>query len=76
MELKVVDDAGKTLRELKTATSPGLHKSTWDLDGPARMGGARMPVSPGTYRVVLTVDGVETSQPLKIENDPTTTGSP
>jgi hypothetical protein len=26
---------------------------------------------PGTYRVVLTVNGQETSQPLKIETDPT-----
>jgi hypothetical protein len=28
------------------------------------------PVPPGTYRVVLTVDGKESSQPLKVEADP------
>jgi photosystem II stability/assembly factor-like uncharacterized protein len=32
-------------------------------------------VSPGTYRLVLTVDGAEFSQPLKVEGDPSQNGS-
>jgi hypothetical protein len=33
--------------------------------------GPRGPVSSGTYRVVLTVDGQEFTQPLRVETDPT-----
>jgi hypothetical protein len=34
-------------------------------------GGGPPQVSPGTYRLVLTVDGVELSQPIHVEPDPT-----
>ena len=34
-------------------------------------GGGARPVSPGTYRLVLTVNDKESSQPLRIEPDPT-----
>src|SRR5438552_5607835 len=31
VSLKVVDYAGKTIRELRTKTEPGLHQVVWDL---------------------------------------------
>jgi len=79
--IKVVDIDGKTVREIKVETGPGLHKLVWDLTGePPRPGGGRprqgagpprgRPVAVGTYRIVLTVDGVEHSQTLKVEPDP------
>jgi photosystem II stability/assembly factor-like uncharacterized protein len=37
----------------------------------AFLGGAVPRVSAGTYRLVLTVDGVELSQPIRVEPDPT-----
>jgi hypothetical protein len=40
--------------------------------GGGRFGGFGAPASAGVYRVVLTVDGQEFSQPLRIELDPTT----
>jgi hypothetical protein len=36
----------------------------------AFLGGGPNQVGPGTYRLVLTVDGVEYSQPLHIQPDP------
>jgi photosystem II stability/assembly factor-like uncharacterized protein len=35
------------------------------------LGGAVPRVGPGTYRLVLTVDGTELSQPIRVESDPT-----
>jgi len=37
-------------------------------------GGGPPQVSPGTYRLVLTVDGTELSQPLRVVPDPTYSG--
>jgi photosystem II stability/assembly factor-like uncharacterized protein len=79
--LKVIDIDGKTVRELKAETAPGLHRLVWNLTGePPRVRGERprqgtgpppgRPVPVGTYRIVLTVDGVEQSQTLKVEPDP------
>jgi photosystem II stability/assembly factor-like uncharacterized protein len=144
--LKVVDYAGKTVRELEAKNGAGLQKVAWDLrrqqqgrpgfggeggqagqggqrgggqrgggqgggqaggqagggqrgggqraggavPGPVlgdipgaemaammeamqqrfRQGGFGQALQPGTYRVVLTVDGEEFSQPLRIEADP------
>jgi hypothetical protein len=75
--LKVTDEKGKLLRELKPASEVGLNQVVWDTLGtpaarprqgqPAR---ASSPTPAGTYRVVLDVDGVEQAQTLKIENDP------
>jgi hypothetical protein len=38
------------------------------------LGGRPNVVNPGTYRLVLTVDGVELSQPIRVEADPTQSG--
>ena len=109
MTLKVVDFAGKTVRELAAPAEAGLHRVDLEPDPrhrargggrggagaaavPARgraagrasrpnsprrppAGGGRggfggRPVSPGTYRVVLTVDGKELAQALRVEADP------
>ena len=66
---------------------PGLHATLWDLRrsltaprppqqaqaGPGRRGQGLLsePVLPGTYRVVLTVDGKEYIQAVRVEADPT-----
>jgi photosystem II stability/assembly factor-like uncharacterized protein len=83
LSLKVLDYAGKTVVEFsKPNTAPGLHKMDWSLTrqstAPAgqRGGGGifrfgQTTVPPGTYRVVMTVDGQEQSQPLVVEADPT-----
>jgi hypothetical protein len=80
--LKVLDYTGKTIQELKADPTPGLHHVTWNLargQGRGIVGGQPggqptffpiQPVVPGMYRVVLTVDGQELSQSLKLEPDP------
>jgi hypothetical protein len=97
VELKVVDFAGQTVRQLEVKTDPGLHKAVWDLarlpnvrpaaagarggrfggGGGGGFGGfARGPqAKPGTYRVLLVVDGKEYSQPVQVEADPTVPAS-
>ncbi len=71
VSLKVFDYAGKTVATPGgVKTEPGLHHLSWDLRraaGPLGGGGS---VPPGTYRVVLAVDGEEQSQPLQVEDDP------
>jgi len=82
VQLKIVDYAGRTVRELpvkKEQTAAGLHCVAWDLGrgpsgtrgpgGPGR-GQRQTPAPPGMYRVVLTVDGKEHTQDLRVENDP------
>ncbi|HEY7428228.1 MAG TPA: PDZ domain-containing protein, partial [Gemmataceae bacterium] len=77
VQLKIVDYAGQTVRELpvkKEGMAAGLHRVTWDLarstnTGPRR-GRALNAAPPGMYRVVLTVDGKEHTQGLRVENDP------
>jgi photosystem II stability/assembly factor-like uncharacterized protein len=80
--LKILDYDGSTLSDQRVPNDPGLHRLTWNMarglgGGGPRGGGVggggfrRMQmVPPGTYRVVLTVDGKETTQPLKVEADP------
>ena len=91
INLKVVDWAGKTVQELAVSTEPGLHVSSWSLirsttraaavgaapagGGRGGFGGAGTPVPPGTYRVVLTVDGQDYTQPLRVELDPALTAA-
>jgi photosystem II stability/assembly factor-like uncharacterized protein len=130
VSVKIVDYAGKTVREFTGKTDPGLHRLSWDLTSPparagdaaaggrggagrrggggqrgagaqarqappggagapapqtpagGRGGGAARggrsqggftqgrPIAPGIYRVVLTVDGQELTQPLRVEIDP------
>ncbi|HTU20471.1 MAG TPA: PDZ domain-containing protein [Gemmataceae bacterium] len=75
VQLKIVDYTGQTLRELpvkKEQMTAGLHRLTWDLARSAgpRRGRGRSPAPPGMYRIVLTVDGKEHTQGLRVENDP------
>ncbi len=100
ISLKVVDFAGKTVRELQVKNEPGLHRVAWNLTrvpergggpgGPGGPGGGPggrgaggrggfgeggLPAPPGMYRVVLTVDGEELTQPVRVEADPTQSGA-
>ncbi|HEV8062604.1 MAG TPA: PDZ domain-containing protein [Gemmataceae bacterium] len=88
VDLKIVDWAGKTVQPLAVSTEPGLHVSNWALirstnrapafgagGGQRGFGPGGAPVPPGTYRVVLTVDGQEYTQPLKVELDPALTAA-
>jgi photosystem II stability/assembly factor-like uncharacterized protein len=115
--LRILDYAGRLVRELPAKAEPGLHRADWDLaraelrppapppeslerpgaararweerlhvaaaaagpgllalvpPRPAGPGGRPRPslVPPGMYRVVLTVDGEEHSQGLRLEADP------
>lgn len=97
--LKVLDDLGATIQELRVPSEPGLHRVGWNLlrtvtppPEPAassssssggvvsgflsgvRRGmasGPRLaPAAPRSYRVVLSVDGKDQTQTLKIEADP------
>src|SRR5439155_22967118 len=78
VSLRVVDHAGRTVRGLPAKTGPGLHRVTWDLTRPPTRPAPGepadepegMPVPPGTYRVVLSVDGQELTQDLRVEADP------
>jgi photosystem II stability/assembly factor-like uncharacterized protein len=86
VKLAIQDYTGKEVMTLPTKNEPGLHRVPWNLRGsltgtalermlPARTrgqfarGGPAVP--PGQYRVVLTVDGKEQLQGLRVENDPT-----
>ncbi len=79
-QLKIVDYTGKAVRELplkKEDLTPGLHRASWDLvrgggAGPGQGMRRRLlnPTTPGMYRVVLTLDGKEYEQGLRVENDP------
>ncbi len=81
--LKVLDIDGRLVRELKVETTPGLHKTVWNLTrvperregGPGAGRGPRaeqegLPVAPGTYLVILTVEGTEYKQSLHVEGEP------
>jgi photosystem II stability/assembly factor-like uncharacterized protein len=82
-QLKILDYTGKTVRELrltKEQSAAGLHRIVWDLGigdrpqggfgGGGRGGQVRNTVPPGMYRIVLTVDGKEQTQALRVEHDP------
>jgi photosystem II stability/assembly factor-like uncharacterized protein len=88
--LAVVDIDGKTVRELTAEKAPGLHAVNWNLTAPARpQAGTRQPavsrgprgggdfgrpVPAGSYRIVLTVDGKEYQQSIRVEGDPAAAG--
>jgi photosystem II stability/assembly factor-like uncharacterized protein len=80
--LKVVDIAGKTVQEFIPKPEPGLYRVDWNLlrTGPRPVGSAprrqfgippARPVDAGMYRVILTADGRELTQTLRVEPDPT-----
>jgi photosystem II stability/assembly factor-like uncharacterized protein len=84
--IKVLDINGKTVKELQAKNEAGLQRAVWDLTMPApppaktddakpppRRGGPPplRPAPAGAYRIVLVVDGVELSQSVRIERDPT-----
>jgi photosystem II stability/assembly factor-like uncharacterized protein len=84
LSLTVRDFAGKTLASLPVKNEPGLHRVSWNLRGSPATGGfldAFLPgrrgnpregsAPPGQYRVVLSVDGTDFAESLRIENDPT-----
>jgi len=64
----MVDVTGKTLWDFRNAPKEaGFHRQMLALN---RTGGGPVAVPAGTYRVVLTVDGQEQSQGLRVEVDP------
>jgi len=69
------------VRELKVGGEPGLHQVSWDLTrlSVRLLGPRNVPfseaVAPGMYRVVLTVDGEELAQSLRVDPDPTAPAS-
>jgi len=88
--LRITDINGKTVKELPVKGEPGLTRVTWDLTGrvaptgpsdptvkgpPRFPGQGDPPVPSGVYKVVLIVDGVERTQAIKIEADPTVPGA-
>jgi photosystem II stability/assembly factor-like uncharacterized protein len=73
--LRLLAADGKELLKQKLQTKPGLHSFIWDLNGPPgppKPGEEPepVPVPAGTYRAVLTIDGVELTQDVKVANDP------
>jgi photosystem II stability/assembly factor-like uncharacterized protein len=74
ISLKVLGYDGKVIQTIPAPGEPGLHRVTWNLMG--QNGGQRgrrrfgPRAEPGMYRVVLTVDGKEYVQGLRVEADP------
>ncbi|MEW4567412.1 PDZ domain-containing protein [Tautonia sp. JC769] len=79
VSLTVVDAAGQALQTLRTSRQPGLHRVVWDLtrreDGGRRRSLGRpargTPVPPGTYGIILEVDGATFRQTIRVDRDPT-----
>lgn len=59
--LVVRDATGTTIRTLAGSPDAGLHRVTWDFRD-----GSRRTIEPGTYEVVLEVDGTSTSRPVVV----------
>jgi hypothetical protein len=83
VSLRVVDHTGGTVRDLSIKKEPGLHRTAWDLmRQPGVIAGLAQkmgigkpaappgPAAPGLYRVILSVDGQEFAQNLRVEPDP------
>jgi len=76
VSLKVTDQAGDLIHELKADSGIGLHRVAWNLRRPAPEGGrnsyrrrgSRVP--PGSYIVALVVDNRTLTQTLVVEGDP------
>src|SRR5713226_8340582 len=65
LSMKIVDYAGRTVRELECKNEPGFQRVDWNLK---RFASGL--VNSGMYRVILRVDGKELSQPITVELDP------
>ncbi len=81
LSLRIFDLHGNQLRDLDVGKEkePGLHRLGWDLvtgsepkDAKGKMPSTPygQPVKPGTYRVVLNVDGAEYVRTVTVEADP------
>lgn len=82
LALKIVDVDGELVHTLKTINTPGLHYTDWNLtrrvpsqEEAANKKRAReqpqyRPVAAGTYRAVLTVDGREFHESVRVLADP------
>lgn len=72
--ITIRDLQGKTLNQVKGATTPGLHKVVWSLrqgsGGGKGQAATFTPVQAGTYEVVLTVDGQDLTQTVTVIGDP------
>jgi S1-C subfamily serine protease/photosystem II stability/assembly factor-like uncharacterized protein len=73
--VRVIDVAGKTVRELpKPGAAAGLNRVQWDLTGGRQQTAGRRQVAggvaAGVYKLVVTVDGKEFTAPLEVEIDP------
>ena len=66
INLKILDYAGQTMQELPVKNEPGLHQVAWPMVR-ARLNQPPQPAEVGMYRVVLTVNGKEYTQPLRVE---------
>ncbi len=66
--LEVFDVEGKSQNKQTVSAAAGLHRVTWNLTIPAGRQGLRS-VPEGAYRVVLTVDGKELTQTLRVEGE-------
>ena len=81
---KVLDIEGKTLSQWPGSLKSGLHRTSWEMTRPTEggpkgelkgkkgfpFGQGRRAAPPGDYRIVMTVDGQEFSQTLRLEADP------
>jgi photosystem II stability/assembly factor-like uncharacterized protein len=86
LSIKLFDAEGRQVQELRGPTEPGLHRVSWSLaragrvqrggggaaTGPRPTGGASpaRPVEPGSFKVVLSVDGKDLVQSFRLELDP------
>ena len=80
ISLRIQDHAGNTIREFEPSGDKGLHVVNWDLrgmppqaeenSGRRRRRRGRL-MEPGTYRVVLEVDGTTHAATIDVRMDPT-----
>jgi photosystem II stability/assembly factor-like uncharacterized protein len=72
VSLVILDGSGTVVRNLRTASSPGLHRVVWDLrmNAPAPQAPSQ-PVFPGNYRAQILIQGrVVSEAPVRVQRDP------
>lgn len=81
---KILDVEGKTLSQWAASSKPGLNRTTWDMTRPieeakeekggkGKKGGGPPPrrfASPGEYRLIMSVDGIDYATTLRLDGDP------